>query len=95
MTKLKVDAVGLRRPVLKFHSKVAIGNPFSKYCARMVSRSTATLNSLNGWPATELSVPRMSSLSRCSMPSTFRSLMKYCGPSSIWMKTAMSPTLPR
>ena len=32
-----------------------IGESLSKYCARMVSRSTATLNSLKGWPATELS----------------------------------------
>ena len=42
-------------PAWKLHSKVALGKPFSKYCARMVSRSTATLNSLNGWPPMELS----------------------------------------
>ena len=94
MVKARSTRLG-RAAGVELHSNVALGKPPSKYFARMVSRSTATLKSLKGWPATELSPSRMAALSRCSMPSTFRLSMKYCGPSSIMMKTAMSPALPR
>ena len=42
-------------PGFEFHSNVALGKPFSPYCRMIVSRSDATLNSLNTWPGCELS----------------------------------------
>ena len=61
--------------------------------ARIVSRSTATLYSLNGWPSTELSCASSFALSNLTMPSTSRLWMKYWGPSSMRMKTASWPRL--
>ena len=46
-----------RGPGFEFHSNVALGKPFLPYSRMIVSRSAATLNSLNTCPGCELSEP--------------------------------------
>ena len=79
---------------LELHSKVALGKPWEKYCVRMLSRSTATLYSLKGWPSVELKPARTVSLSSCAMPLTSSLAIFHCAPSSMWIATAICPSFP-
>src|SRR2546423_1381264 len=81
-------------PGLELHSKVALGNPFSKYCVVMVSRSVATLNSLNGCPTVELSFEMASDRSSWLAPVISSLDTNHCAPSLIVKKTAISPVFP-
>ena len=62
----------------------------------MVSRSTATLNSLNGWPGDGAeAADDLLAIQVLDPLHVQRAPTKYCGPSSIVRNTAMSPVLPR